>query len=1428
MKQLLKRMSSILLSICMIVTMLSTVTFATEDAVDSGMPLGTSSITTYTISGTVSDVSSPLEGASVQLKNGSDNVGSAITTDNNGAYTITDVVPGTYTVEVSKTGFITGTISSFVVTNENVNNGDFTLSAPIYTVSGAVSDAKGNVVTDARIQLKNSEGNVGNHVATTGNGSYTILAIVPGDYTIEVSKSGYITDTISSFTVSNANITDKNITLSTDTSSSYTISGMVTDAKTSAPISGAFAGLKFSDGRPASNGRTGSDGRYTISGVKNGADYKIVFTKMGYTPGATETFTVSDANVTGKDIALTPTTYTISGTIVDKDRNGIKDVSLQLKNSGVNVGSPVTTDSNGAYIISGVAAGTYGIEVSKEGYTTGYMRGVTVDSANLSNINIQLVNIVDKVDVSSSITFDNYTTYYTGTAISHETATFTGTADGTVTFTYTYSVQSGTTGDLDTNDKPLGAGMYRVKVIYEDDTQRGEKIVSLTVNKATPIITGVSVMNSTVYLTSYVILKHTDSNEGKLTLDADQTLTEGTKDYNWTFTPTDMENYNNTTGTVSITVMEDTITNLVVTSPPTKTTYQHGDILDKTGLVLTGTLTSGSIVRVGYIDIDVTYQNGNLFSAGDTLVTLGYGGMTTTQEVTVDKADYTGTKTANTSAKYGKEVRYDLANLLIDNASIHTVIVATDADSIITGTAVKDGTAVKFTLANDVSKVGKTATLTINASESTNHKAYDIILNVSVTNKNSPTLTANNITVDYTGTAVGNERISGTAIFEGTTVGGTWAFKVTDPTQGLTNVADSGAKTVVFTPTNTNDFVGGEATLTLTINKATPTGTPSHTAITTSGNKLSDAALSIGSIMPAGAIVWDLPDTTEVKANESYAWAFTPNDIANYNNLTGSIKVWQKSTGGGSGSGGGGGSSGGDNTTVTTPPVTTQNPNPPTETVITVKPTVSDETLNATVSDKTLESAIDKAVNEAKKNGTQSNGVKVEIKLDTKNTTANNISVNLPKIKIDDLVKANVKEITISSEVVNISLNLETLKEMQKQIGVYVNVSAKKVENKTLSAAAKSIVGNRPVYDFAIKGTNGKKLTNFGKGKISVSIPYELDAKENPANIIAYYIDSTGKVQEMANSVYDPVAKTLSFVTDHFSKFAVGYKSENVKFTDTANHWAKDSIEFVAARGILSGTGNNKFSPNTSMTRGMFVTALGRLAEVNTKSYTKSNFTDVKADAYYMPYVGWSSKSGIIKGIGGGKFAPDQAITREQMAVIMANYAKAIGFPMPKVYTENIFADNAKIGSYAKTAVKEMQMAGILSGKNSNKFDPQGTATRAEVSAVLKRFVELVINTDNAEGWTVNDNGRWMYYKDGKPLTGKQTIDGVSYDFNSYGETSIAPSFNFGTHIVTKGESWWSIARKYKVNMFTLAMVNHKTIFTMFYVGNKLKIPTIK
>lgn len=161
-----------------------------------------------------------------------------------------------------------------------------------------------------------------------------------------------------------------------------------------------------------------------------------------------------------------------------------------------------------------------------------------------------------------------------------------------------------------------------------------------------------------------------------------------------------------------------------------------------------------------------------------------------------------------------------------------------------------------------------------------------------------PEVTVVDVTIDYTGTAVDGAAIDGTAVYGEEVVEGTWAFK---EGQSLTRVSDSGPKVVIFTPNDTEKYHPVEMVVMVTIEKADPTGEPSYKSISSSGRTLADAELGVGSIQPAGTIAWDDAEDTEVTANTSYGWTFTPDDTENYNTLTGTLKPYATSGGGSSG-----------------------------------------------------------------------------------------------------------------------------------------------------------------------------------------------------------------------------------------------------------------------------------------------------------------------------------------------------------------------------------------------------------------------------------------------------------------------------------------------------------------------------------------------
>lgn len=177
--------------------------------------------------------------------------------------------------------------------------------------------------------------------------------------------------------------------------------------------------------------------------------------------------------------------------------------------------------------------------------------------------------------------------------------------------------------------------------------------------------------------------------------------------------------------------------------------------------------------------------------------------------------------------------------------------------------------------------------------------------------------------------------------------------------------------------------------------------------------------------------------------------------------------------------------------------------------------------------------------------------------------------------------------------------------------------------------------------------------------------------------------------------------------------------------------WYKDSVRFVVEKELFKGTGAGQFSPQLHMTRSMFVSVLGRLSGTVDGDFPDMAFTDVNGKSWYAAYVSWASENGIVSGFGNGTFGPDEDVSREQMALFLYRYAKWKGLDIQaaSISSENGsgFKDSASISTWALEAVEWAAGAGIVTGKPGNVFDPKGKATRAEVAAIIYRFVESAI-----------------------------------------------------------------------------------------------------
>ncbi len=198
--------------------------------------------------------------------------------------------------------------------------------------------------------------------------------------------------------------------------------------------------------------------------------------------------------------------------------------------------------------------------------------------------------------------------------------------------------------------------------------------------------------------------------------------------------------------------------------------------------------------------------------------------------------------------------------------------------------------------------------------------------------------------------------------------------------------------------------------------------------------------------------------------------------------------------------------------------------------------------------------------------------------------------------------------------------------------------------------------------------------------------------------------------------------KTVTFIKNrvHYKGKAAGYLMEDIEAG-----WYRSAVEYCLGAGLFKGVTHTRFAPDEQMTRGMFVTVLGRLA--GAKERHDHGFADVKKGSYYAGFVGWAKESGIVNGVSDTRFAPDEPITREQLCKMMAGFAKVQGTPLAEP-SQKHFADHDLISKWARRSVYRCAAAGLVQGKGKNRFDPLGSATRAEVAVILHNYGKFIEN----------------------------------------------------------------------------------------------------
>ncbi|MDQ6417849.1 endo-1,4-beta-xylanase [Paenibacillus sp. LHD-117] len=320
--------------------------------------------------------------------------------------------------------------------------------------------------------------------------------------------------------------------------------------------------------------------------------------------------------------------------------------------------------------------------------------------------------------------------------------------------------------------------------------------------------------------------------------------------------------------------------------------------------------------------------------------------------------------------------------------------------------------------------------------------------------------------------------------------------------------------------------------------------------------------------------------------------------------------------------------------------------------------------------------------------------------------------------QLGQAVSAGIKTIVVRSGAAILELPLALLLTDEESKPVKLTVGH--VDPKTLPEPTQAILGNNQVFDFTLM-VGGKSVTDFANGHtVKVFIPYELKTGDKKGQVVAYYIADDGTLEVVKNSRYK--AGSLEFKVKHFSKYAAAVAITTFEDLNEAE-WAREAIEAISARGIAKGISETTFAPNLAVTREQFIHLLVETFGLETNNANHA-FSDGADGAYYELSVATAAKLGIVKGKTSGLFGVGEAISRQDMAVMLIRAIKAGAIELPKQQTSVKFADDSRISDYAEMAVSELQQANIVSGKPGNLFDPRGTFTRAEAASILYRILE--------------------------------------------------------------------------------------------------------
>ena len=324
--------------------------------------------------------------------------------------------------------------------------------------------------------------------------------------------------------------------------------------------------------------------------------------------------------------------------------------------------------------------------------------------------------------------------------------------------------------------------------------------------------------------------------------------------------------------------------------------------------------------------------------------------------------------------------------------------------------------------------------------------------------------------------------------------------------------------------------------------------------------------------------------------------------------------------------------------------------------------------------------------------------------------------------------------------------DVETLPENRQGVAFYLNAQNKDTRTITVQWVAEGEEATTMTFSVDLSGVAYYQAPSHGGSGSSggsASTTYTLTFETNGGSAISKVTKNKGTTIDLAQ--YAPTKSGATFEGWYADK-GLTKKITSVKLDANTTVYAKwteapvsglpfgdvksadwfyNDVKYVYEKGMMAGTAADVFAPNATTTRAMIVTILYRLEGSPAVTGT-SAFVDVPAGQWYTDAVNWAAANQIVKGTSATTFAPNDSITREQMAAILYRYAQYKGYDVTKKADLSGYSDNGQVSAYAKDALAWANAAKLINGVTNTTLAPQGNATRAQVSAILHRFCDGV------------------------------------------------------------------------------------------------------